>query len=251
MSVHETGEAESPKSPASSTRCPYCHEDLADASKVARCRECGTSHHLGCFQEHHTCSVHGCASTRADVVLGEGAADVIDRPVDPAPLTCKRCKIAFGWDEIAAMCPRCKTAQHPSCAESYGFCLGDKCVGDALELLRVPEVIIERLEPSKGEAQVCGGGILLFEALCIYQLMLKNEVTSPPVVLFLCLLVGSLAVVVWRLLGLREERKVALQRLSDLERNPGPHPANGEPSEKAEDAAAPSEGGHVEAKTVA
>ena len=54
---------------AAEVRCPYCHEGIADAAKVAECRDCGAPHHLSCFQEHRTCSAHGCGSTRANVVI--------------------------------------------------------------------------------------------------------------------------------------------------------------------------------------
>ena len=54
-------------------RCPYCHDGFEppenedaegegeeEPQPRIRCTDCGTRHHLPCWQEHGACSVYGC-----------------------------------------------------------------------------------------------------------------------------------------------------------------------------------------------
>lgn len=68
-----------------STRtCPYCRDDLAEASRVA-CERCQTVHHEECFEELGRCTTAACDGTRgfpvtqtherAKVVIGAGGCN--------------------------------------------------------------------------------------------------------------------------------------------------------------------------------
>jgi GYF domain 2/Prokaryotic RING finger family 1 len=45
--------------------CPYCGDQLADASP-RYCADCGTPHHQDCWQENGGCTVFGCTSAPSD-----------------------------------------------------------------------------------------------------------------------------------------------------------------------------------------
>lgn len=66
-------------------RCPYCHQDLLDAPTTS-CRRCGTPQHAACWEQHGTCSVHGCGDRRRVRRPPVEADDepVVAEPVAPA-----------------------------------------------------------------------------------------------------------------------------------------------------------------------
>ncbi|RMG07707.1 MAG: hypothetical protein D6731_23280 [Planctomycetota bacterium] len=78
--------------PASSGRCPYCHEAMAPREAVARCEGCGTEHHAECFQELGRCVSLGCGCRRA-TLRTDASAEAADEHLASTP--CPRCGESF------------------------------------------------------------------------------------------------------------------------------------------------------------
>ena len=43
--------------------CPYCKELTLGVSQIAKCSNCGTIHHVDCWQSNGSCSIFGCHGT--------------------------------------------------------------------------------------------------------------------------------------------------------------------------------------------
>jgi hypothetical protein len=70
--------------------CPFCKQGIDDGAPRVRCRDCGTRHHAGCWEEHRGCSVFACGSLRRPIALAtpscaaSGDAPVLpDEPDEP------------------------------------------------------------------------------------------------------------------------------------------------------------------------
>jgi hypothetical protein len=55
--VTERAQVHAERSP---TRCPFCHEELAQGKELVACAACGARHHASCHRDHGRCA--SCAS---------------------------------------------------------------------------------------------------------------------------------------------------------------------------------------------
>jgi hypothetical protein len=101
---------------ASTPRCPYCHAELSPELLAARCVACETAHHPTCFDEHGSCSVHGCGGKVARVaILGGRTERAVLGP-------CLACQATVHLDENVVVCATCESFHHPRCLEARGGC---------------------------------------------------------------------------------------------------------------------------------
>lgn len=54
VQAHATGKPE--------LRCPFCKDDLGEEALSAECGDCGTPHHVACYEEQGGCALYGCRS---------------------------------------------------------------------------------------------------------------------------------------------------------------------------------------------
>jgi uncharacterized membrane protein YqiK len=55
------------ESSSDNSNCPYCRSFISEGQMSVKCEDCGTTHHIDCFDEHKQCSTFACQSTRSVV----------------------------------------------------------------------------------------------------------------------------------------------------------------------------------------
>ena len=53
------------RAPGKDVVCPFCRDLVETEALAAECADCGTPHHLCCYEEQGGCSVYGCRSRKA------------------------------------------------------------------------------------------------------------------------------------------------------------------------------------------
>ncbi|MEO8662028.1 MAG: NINE protein [Bryobacteraceae bacterium] len=66
--------------------CPYCNTPVSDEEQESRsCPDCGTRHHLDCWEENNGCTVYGCVAAPPDEPKLTVQASDFAQPSAPPP----------------------------------------------------------------------------------------------------------------------------------------------------------------------